>query len=95
MLLPVFAIGRAQELLLLLDDYWTRNPELQAGPARRAACSRAGGMLPCVGGSVDKRAHRLDTGPERRLVKLVKYWSNDQILARYRAQAETGQILVK
>ena len=31
-LLPVFAIGRAQELLLLLDDYWTKNPDLQAPP---------------------------------------------------------------
>jgi cleavage and polyadenylation specificity factor subunit 3 len=28
-LLPVFAIGRAQELLLLLDEYWRKHPELQ------------------------------------------------------------------
>ncbi|KAJ1477681.1 beta-lactamase-like protein [Baffinella frigidus] len=31
-LLPVFAIGRAQELLLLLDEYWRKNPELQRYP---------------------------------------------------------------
>jgi len=31
-LLPVFAIGRAQELLLLLDEYWKKNPELQRFP---------------------------------------------------------------
>lgn len=28
-LLPVFAVGRAQELLLMLDEYWELNPELQ------------------------------------------------------------------
>mmetsp|Transcript_13034 Transcript_13034/g.45844 ORF Transcript_13034/g.45844 Transcript_13034/m.45844 type:complete len:741 (-) Transcript_13034:420-2642(-) len=31
-LLPVFAIGRAQELLLLLDEYWRKNPELHRYP---------------------------------------------------------------
>jgi len=28
-LLPVFAVGRAQELLLMLDEYWDLNPDLQ------------------------------------------------------------------
>ncbi|MGB1595949.1 MAG: MBL fold metallo-hydrolase, partial [Promethearchaeia archaeon] len=31
-LLPVFAIGRAQELLLLLDEYWRKHPEFQRFP---------------------------------------------------------------
>lgn len=31
-LLPVFAIGRAQELLLILEDYWERNPEYRKYP---------------------------------------------------------------
>ncbi|KAL0217376.1 hypothetical protein RCL1_007957 [Eukaryota sp. TZLM3-RCL] len=28
-LIPVFALGRAQELLLILDEYWEANPDLQ------------------------------------------------------------------
>lgn len=28
-LLPVFALGRAQELLLILDEYWESHPEIQ------------------------------------------------------------------
>jgi cleavage and polyadenylation specificity factor subunit 3 len=28
-LLPVFAVGRAQELLLILDEYWEQNPDIQ------------------------------------------------------------------
>ncbi|CEM16161.1 unnamed protein product [Vitrella brassicaformis CCMP3155] len=28
-LLPVFALGRAQELLLMLDEYWDANPDLK------------------------------------------------------------------
>ncbi|KIJ49699.1 hypothetical protein M422DRAFT_160678 [Sphaerobolus stellatus SS14] len=31
-LLPVFAIGRAQELLLILDDYWKAHPDLHSVP---------------------------------------------------------------
>lgn len=31
-LMPVFALGRAQELLLILDEYWSRHPELQHVP---------------------------------------------------------------
>lgn len=31
-LMPVFALGRAQELLLILEDFWERNPELQKVP---------------------------------------------------------------
>lgn len=28
-LIPVFALGRAQELLLILDEYWKEHPRLQ------------------------------------------------------------------
>lgn len=31
-LLPVFAVGRAQELLLILDEYWEKNKDLQNIP---------------------------------------------------------------
>lgn len=31
-LLPVFALGRAQELLLILDEYWAKHPEYQKIP---------------------------------------------------------------
>jgi len=31
-LLPVFALGRAQELLLILDEYWSAHPRLQKIP---------------------------------------------------------------
>lgn len=31
-LLPVFALGRAQELLLILDEFWEANPDLQNIP---------------------------------------------------------------
>lgn len=31
-MIPVFALGRAQELLLILDEYWQTHPELQAIP---------------------------------------------------------------
>ncbi|RWS27769.1 cleavage and polyadenylation specificity factor subunit 3-like protein, partial [Leptotrombidium deliense] len=31
-LIPVFALGRAQELLLILDEYWSQHPELQDVP---------------------------------------------------------------
>ena len=31
-LLPVFVLGRAQELLLLLDEYWAAHPELHSIP---------------------------------------------------------------
>ncbi|KAI9711338.1 MAG: endoribonuclease ysh1 [Bogoriella megaspora] len=31
-LMPVFALGRAQELLLILDEYWQKHPEYQKIP---------------------------------------------------------------
>ncbi|EXJ87282.1 endoribonuclease ysh1 [Capronia epimyces CBS 606.96] len=31
-LMPVFALGRAQELLLILEDYWSKHAELQKYP---------------------------------------------------------------
>ncbi|KAI9672258.1 MAG: endoribonuclease ysh1 [Alyxoria varia] len=31
-LLPVFALGRAQELMLMFDEYWARHPEYQNTP---------------------------------------------------------------
>jgi cleavage and polyadenylation specificity factor subunit 3 len=31
-LIPAFALGRAQELLLILDEYWQKNPQLHDVP---------------------------------------------------------------
>lgn len=31
-LMPVFALGRAQELLLILEEYWKKHPDLQSVP---------------------------------------------------------------
>ena len=31
-LIPAFALGRAQELLLILDEFWEAHPELQHIP---------------------------------------------------------------
>ncbi|KAF8069419.1 CPSF73-I [Scenedesmus sp. PABB004] len=36
-LVPIVAIGRAQELLLLLDDYWARHPGLAGVPIYQAS----------------------------------------------------------
>lgn len=46
-LLPVVALGRAQELLLILEEYWERHPELHGVPIYQvcvwALLTRAGG----------------------------------------------------
>ena len=31
-MIPVFALGRAQELLLILDEFWAAHPELHEIP---------------------------------------------------------------
>lgn len=36
-LLPIVALGRAQELLLILDDYWAKHPELRHIPVYQAS----------------------------------------------------------
>ena len=36
-LIPMFALGRAQELLLILDEYWSRDSELQKIPVYYAS----------------------------------------------------------
>ena len=36
-LLPVVALGRAQELLLILEDYWVKHPELRGVPIYQAS----------------------------------------------------------
>ncbi len=36
-LIPVFALGRAQELLLILDEYWQNHPELHSVPVYYAS----------------------------------------------------------
>ena len=41
-LIPVFALGRAQELLLILDEFWQLNPDLQSVPVFYASKLAAG-----------------------------------------------------
>jgi cleavage and polyadenylation specificity factor subunit 3 len=36
-LLPIVALGRAQELLLILEDYWARHPDMQHIPVYQAS----------------------------------------------------------
>jgi cleavage and polyadenylation specificity factor subunit 3 len=36
-LLPIVALGRAQELLLILEDYWARHPDIQHVPIYQAS----------------------------------------------------------
>ena len=36
-LLPVVALGRAQEMLLMLEEHWDNNPELQHVPIYQAS----------------------------------------------------------
>lgn len=31
-LLPIFALGRAQEILLIMNEYWAKNPDIQHVP---------------------------------------------------------------
>ncbi|CAG8745367.1 19679_t:CDS:2, partial [Racocetra fulgida] len=45
-LMPVFALGRAQELLLILDEYWEAHPELESVPIYYA--SSLAKKWPCV-----------------------------------------------
>ena len=49
-LIPVFALGRAQELLLILDEYWAAHPELHDIPIYYASSlakkCMAGELLP-------------------------------------------------
>lgn len=50
-LIPVFALGRAQELLLILDEYWASHPELHDIPiyyASSLAKKCMAGVLCCV-----------------------------------------------
>ena len=42
-LLPVVALGRAQELLLILEEYWERHPELHGVPIYQVRCAAGGG----------------------------------------------------
>jgi cleavage and polyadenylation specificity factor subunit 3 len=44
-LLPVFVLGRAQELLLMLDEYWSNNPSLEDIPIYYSSALMAKCML--------------------------------------------------
>ena len=44
-LLPVFVLGRAQELLLILDEYWSKNKDLEDVPIYYASALMAKAMI--------------------------------------------------
>jgi cleavage and polyadenylation specificity factor subunit 3 len=44
-LIPVFALGRAQELLLVLEEFWAANPHLRSIPIYHASGKLAGKSL--------------------------------------------------
>ena len=44
-LLPVFVLGRAQEILLILEEYWNRNPEMENIPIYYASTLMAKCMI--------------------------------------------------
>ena len=44
-LLPVFVLGRAQEILLILDEYWNRNPDMKDIPIYYASTLMAKCMV--------------------------------------------------
>lgn len=46
-LIPVFALGRAQELLLLLDELWQRSPKLQSTVPIYYASKLANKVISC------------------------------------------------
>lgn len=48
-LLPVVALGRAQELLLILEEYWERHPELHGVPIYQVW--RCGGLRRLMAGA--------------------------------------------
>lgn len=49
-LLPVVALGRAQELLLILEEYWERHPELHGVPIYQVGrgCGAGRGGVSCA-----------------------------------------------
>ncbi len=69
-LLPVVALGRAQELLLILEEYWERHPELhgvpiyQVGWEQRWAGVGAGGV-DATGGCTGFECAQLNRQPGR------------------------------
>lgn len=53
-LLPVFALGRAQELLLILDEFWEANPQLHTIPIYYASAL----AKKCLNGKQNKHTMR-------------------------------------
>ena len=45
-LLPVVALGRAQELLLILEEYWERHTELHSVPIYQVLAAAPVGLMP-------------------------------------------------
>ncbi|KAL6329847.1 hypothetical protein AAG906_037947 [Vitis piasezkii] len=57
-LIPAFALGRAQELLLILDEYWSNHPELHNIPIYYASpCKRCMAVYQTYINSMNERIH--------------------------------------
>jgi len=74
-LLPVFALGRAQELLLLLDEHWQKSSHLQEVPVYYAS----GISAKVFDATVEHRRH----SPLRRLVSLYLWVSHSSFLSSF------------
>ena len=74
-LMPVFALGRAQELLLVLDEHWARRPELQRVPVYYASslARRCMGIYQAYVGAGPRRSAR----PPRRpgVTTPARWWA--------------------
>lgn len=59
-LVPVFALGRAQELLLILEEYWEMHPELQSIPVYYASslASRCMKLYQTFVGAMNERVQK-------------------------------------
>lgn len=68
-LLPVFVLGRAQELLLLLDEYWEAHPELHSVPIYYAS-SLARKCMSIYQNPYDEPAHSRAFPPARQSVRV-------------------------
>ena len=60
-LLPVVALGRAQELLLILEEYWERHPELHGVPIYQVG-GRRWGVHMCSGGLAQQQGQQSTAG---------------------------------
>lgn len=75
-LMPVFALGRAQELLLILEEYWQDQPELQGVPIYHSTGLSANALIAysTFVHSMNERVQTLAQGKDPWKFKFIKPW---------------------